>query len=61
MEARPITMKAHPPGQRGRHLPAEPWRRPNDAYEGNTNRDAFEAAMQGKVLDEFELYAEQSG
>ncbi|TDX29330.1 putative glyoxalase superfamily metalloenzyme YdcJ [Modicisalibacter xianhensis] len=29
----------------------------NEAYAGNANRDAFEAALQGKVLDELELYA----
>jgi uncharacterized glyoxalase superfamily metalloenzyme YdcJ len=29
----------------------------NDACEGKANRGAFEAALQGKVLDELELYA----
>lgn len=59
VEARPITYEDFLPVSAAGIFQSNLGGGHNDAYEGNANRDAFEAALQGKVLDELELYAER--
>ncbi|GAB2800354.1 VOC family protein [Halomonas shantousis] len=58
VEARPITYEDFLPVSAAGIFQSNLGGGRSDAYEGNANREAFEAALQGKVLDELELYAE---
>ena len=57
VEARPITYEDFLPVSAAGIFQSNLGGGQNEAYAGNANRDAFEAALQGKVQDELELYA----
>ena len=59
VEARPITYEDFLPVSAAGIFQSNLGGGRNDAYAGNANRDAFEAALEGKVLDELSLYAER--
>lgn len=59
VEARPITYEDFLPVSAAGIFQSNLGGGQNGAYKGNSNRDAFETALQGKVLDELELYAER--
>lgn len=59
VEARPLTYEDFLPVSAAGIFQSNLGGGGNDVYAGNANRDAFEAALQGKVLNELELYAER--
>lgn len=59
VEARPITYEDFLPVSAAGIFQSNLGGGGNDAYAGNANRGALEAALQGKVLDELALYAER--
>lgn len=59
VEARPITYEDFLPVSAAGIFQSNLGGGQNDAYAGNANREAFEGALQGKILDELELYAER--
>ncbi|WP_136068900.1 2-oxoadipate dioxygenase/decarboxylase HglS, partial [Modicisalibacter radicis] len=59
VEARPITYEDFLPVSAAGIFQSNLGGGGNDAYAGNANRGALEAALQGKVHDELELYAER--
>ncbi|GHB01777.1 2-oxoadipate dioxygenase/decarboxylase HglS [Modicisalibacter luteus] len=59
VEARPITYEDFLPISAAGIFQSNLGGDNNEAYAGNANRDAFEASLEGKVLDELTLYAER--